>query len=50
MKFVRGKRQFPQERLWGFLLVTEIRAGIRTFGLIAGRRVWGVQWKLTKKN
>lgn len=51
MKLVRGKRQFPQERLFGFLLVTELRAGVRTFGFILGTRVWGFQWKLkTKKS
>jgi len=45
MKFVRGKRQFKQEQLWGFVLVTE--AGVRTFGLVLGRSVWGFQWKHT---
>jgi len=49
MKFVRGKRQFWQEQMWGFVLVTEARAGVRTFGLILNRSVWGFQWKLTKK-
>ena len=49
MKYVSGKRQFPQERTWGFVLVTERRAGVRTFGLILGQRVWGFQWNLTKK-
>lgn len=48
MKFVRGKRQFKQERVWGLLLVTEPFAGVRTFGLIFGRSVWGFQWKLRK--
>lgn len=44
MKFVRGKRQFKQEQLWGFVLMTE--AGVRTFGLVLGRSVWGFQWKI----
>jgi hypothetical protein len=48
MKFVRGKRMFRQELLWGFVLVTEVLAGVRTFGLILGRSVWGFQWKLPK--
>jgi len=49
MKFVRGKRQFKQEYIFGFVLVTEERAGVRTFGLILWRNVWGFQWKLPKK-
>lgn len=49
MKFVHGKRQFHQESLWGFVLVTETIAGVRTFGLIIGKRVWGFQWKITRK-
>lgn len=49
MKFVRGKRQHRQERIWGFVLVTEERAGVRTFGLILGYSVWGWQWPLKRK-
>lgn len=49
MKFVRGKRQFKQERMWGFVLVHETLAGVKTFGLILGRHVWGFQWPITKK-
>ena len=48
MKFVRGKRAFKQEKLWGFVLVAEPRAGVKTFGLILGRSVWGVQWPIRK--
>lgn len=48
MKFVRGKRQLPQERMWGFILVTEKRAGVRTFGIIFGQRIWGWQWNLSR--
>lgn len=50
MKFVHGKRQFRQERMWGFVLVTEERAGVRTFGLIFNRSVWGVQWPMKKNS
>ena len=49
MKFVRGKRQFKQERMWGFVLITEDRAGVRTFGVIFGFSVVGVQWKIKRK-
>ena len=49
MKFVRGKRRFKQERMWGFVLITEERAGVRTFGVIFGYSVVGVQWKITTK-
>lgn len=49
MKFVRGKRQFKQERMWGFVLVHETLAGVKTFGLILGRHIWGFQWLITKK-
>lgn len=48
MKFVRGKRQFKQERMWGFILVAEPLAGVKTFGLIFGRSVWGIQWKIPR--
>lgn len=50
MKFIHGKRQFRQERMFGFVLVTEERVGIRTFGLIFNRTVWGVQWLMRRKN
>lgn len=46
MKFVHGKRMIKQEQVWGFVLVTERAAGVRTFGLILGTRVWGYQWKI----
>lgn len=49
MKFIRGKRQHRQERLWGFVLVDEPRAGVRTFGVIFGRSVVGWQWATKKK-
>lgn len=49
MKFVHGKRQIHQELLWGFVLVTESVAGVRTIGFIFGRRVWGFQWRIKKK-
>jgi len=45
MKFVRGKRTVRQEQLWGFVLITE--ASGRTFGVVLGRSVWGIQWKIT---
>lgn len=48
MRFVKGNRRIPQERIYGFVLVTEVRAGVRTFGFIFGTRIWGVQWKLKK--
>lgn len=49
MKFVRGKRQFKQEQLWGFVLITEALAGVRSFGLVIGNRMWGFQWKIPRQ-
>lgn len=47
MKFVRGKRQFPQERIFGITVVT--LAGVRTLALIIGTSCWGFQWKTKQK-
>ncbi len=48
MKWVHGKRLHRQEKLWGFTLVSELRAGVKTFGLILGYSVWGVQWLIRR--
>lgn len=47
MKWVSGKRQLPQERVFGFVLVTV--SGVRTFAFIIGQKCWGLQWKTNKK-
>lgn len=47
MKFVKGKRQFLEERVFGFVLVSV--AGVKTFALIIGRQCWGFQWTAKKK-
>lgn len=48
MKFVRGKRRFPQEKIFGFLMVDEPRAGVRAFYFVIGQRAWGWQWAIRK--
>lgn len=48
MRFVRGKRQYKEERLWGFVLVNMPNAGVKCFGLVIGYYMWGIQWKSRK--
>lgn len=47
MKFMIGKRRWPQERLYGLVIVEE--AGVRYVGLAWSRTAAGFQWKLPKK-
>ncbi len=49
MRYVKGKRRFEQESMWGFLHVREVRAGVQAFYVVLGKRAWGFQWTLTKK-
>lgn len=48
MKFVRGKRRFPQEKIYGFLRVHEPRAGVMAFYIVIGYRAWGFKWATRK--
>ena len=49
MKFVRGKRQFKQERVYGLVIVSDTVGRVRTVALVFGQRAFGVQWKWTPK-
>jgi hypothetical protein len=45
MRFVRGKRQIKQERLYGIVRVHEPRVGLCGVYFVWGDRAWGWQWK-----
>ncbi len=44
MKFIRGKRQFREEKLYGFVVYTSKRLKMRSFLFVIGQRAWGFQW------
>ena len=46
MKFVRGKRQFKDEKLYGFVLYYSPRLRMRSLLFVIGHRAWGFQWVL----
>ena len=48
MKFIRGKRQFREEKLYGFVIFTSNRLHMRSFLFVIGHRAVGFQWLIRK--
>jgi len=49
MKLISGKRQFREECLFGFVLYTSFKLGLRSLLFVVGQRGWGVQWIMKKR-